>query len=61
MKKLLVSLALGLSVLAAGTTGFAQTPAPAAFEAYFDIDRPEPAVVFRQHDNRALARLDDGL
>ena len=30
MKKLLVSLALGLSVLAAGTTGFAQTPAAPA-------------------------------
>ncbi|VTU16839.1 ammonium transporter [Variovorax sp. PBL-E5] len=30
MKKLLVSLALGLSVLLAGTAGFAQTPAPAA-------------------------------
>jgi hypothetical protein len=33
MKKLLVSLALGLSVLAAGTTGFAQTPAAATAEA----------------------------
>jgi Amt family ammonium transporter len=34
MKKLLVSLALGLSVLAAGTAGFAQTPpAPAPAEA----------------------------
>ena len=30
MKKLLVSLALGLSVLTAGVTSFAQTPAPAA-------------------------------
>ncbi len=30
MKKFLVSLALGLSVLAAGTSGFAQTAAPAA-------------------------------
>jgi Amt family ammonium transporter len=30
MKKLLVSLALGLSVLAAGTASFAQAPAPAA-------------------------------
>ena len=33
MKKLLVSLALGLSVLTAGVTGFAQTPTPNAQEA----------------------------
>ncbi|MEJ7687872.1 MAG: ammonium transporter [Variovorax sp.] len=33
MKKLLVSLALGLSVLVAGTAGFAQTPAAPAAEA----------------------------
>jgi Amt family ammonium transporter len=33
MKKLLLSLALGLSVLMTGVSGFAQTPAPAAAEA----------------------------